>query len=180
MRLGVIGVVVDAANDVASSPWPAPKGSTLRAPASRCFATSLLARNLPVDSITTSAPSSSHGRSSGSSRGDRDPHTVDEIPPGTTTSGERAVDVSCLSRCASVARSAASLIPTHSMSAPDSTADRSAASDPSEAVDCETRRHGSSFRFSRLRGRSWSLIVRALPGRRRGVRAGTRNGEQET
>ena len=66
--------------------------STFLAPASRCLAAFSRSVNSPVDSITTSAPSSDHGRSAGS-RSARTrislPSTEKPAPVASTSPGNR-------------------------------------------------------------------------------------------
>src|SRR4051812_13096917 len=94
---------------------------TLRAPASRCFAALSRSVNRPVDSITTSAPTSPHGRLPGS----RSEKTRSSLPSTTrpssvasTVPGNGPRIESYLSRVASVLVSVMSFTPTQSMSAP--------------------------------------------------------------
>src|SRR5215211_6923921 len=94
---------------------------TFFAPASRCFAASSRAVNRPVDSTTTSAPTSSQGRAAGS----RSENTRSSLPSITrplsvasTSPGNGPRIESYLIRWASVSLSVMSFTPTHSMSAP--------------------------------------------------------------
>jgi hypothetical protein len=95
---------------------------TLRAPASRWARAFVASVKCPVDSMTTSAPSSFHGSADGS----RSARTRNEAPPTvmlsspvTTSCWSRPRIESYLSRCASVLMSVRSLTPTTSTSAPD-------------------------------------------------------------
>ena len=68
---------------------------TLRAPASRCLAAPARSRKRPVDSMTTSAPTSPQGRLAGSVSavtGISTPSTTDRRPAHLDGAGERAVD----------------------------------------------------------------------------------------
>src|SRR4051794_9661707 len=94
---------------------------TFFAPASRCLAASSRLVNRPVDSITTSAPTSSQGRSAGS----LSENTWSSLPSITrpssvasTSPGNGPRIESYLIRCARVSLSVMSLTPTHSMSSP--------------------------------------------------------------
>src|SRR5215217_3791461 len=100
---------------------------TFCAPASRCLAASSRFVKKPVDSITTSAPRSPHGRAAGSrseSTLTSRPSTDSEPPCSATSPGNGPYTESYLSRCASVLESVMSLTATISMSALDSCAAR--------------------------------------------------------
>src|SRR5215212_6948993 len=100
---------------------------TFCAPAARCLAASSRLVKKPVDSITTSAPRSPHGRSAGSrseSTLTSRPSTVIDPPDSATSPGNGPYTESYLSRCASVFESVMSLTATISMSALDSCAAR--------------------------------------------------------
>ena len=83
-----VGVVVDAEHEHRVSSFDGADRITFFAPASRCFCALALSRNRPVDSITTSAPTSSHFRLAGSRswvRRMRLPLTI-RVLPSTDTS----------------------------------------------------------------------------------------------
>src|SRR5215212_1213850 len=93
---------------------------TFLAPASRCLAASSRLVKSPVDSTTTSAPTSAHGRAAGS----RSENTRSSLPSmmrplslASTSPGKGPRIESYLSRWASVSLSVMSLTPTQSMSA---------------------------------------------------------------
>ena len=66
MLVAVVGLLVDArARASRRDPWPGAEITTLRAPAAMCASARRSAKK-PVDSSTTSAPRSAHGRSAGS------------------------------------------------------------------------------------------------------------------
>src|SRR5215208_6613816 len=94
---------------------------TFFAPASMCFEAFSRSVKRPVDSITTSAPTSLHGSAAGS----RSEKTLSSLPSmlmpvsvASTSPGKRPRMESYFKRCASVVLSVMSLTPTHSMSAP--------------------------------------------------------------
>src|SRR5215210_430662 len=94
---------------------------TFFAPASRCFAASSRFVNRPVDSITTSAPASPHGRAPGSRSAktfSSSPSTMRASSVYSTSPWKGPRIESYLSRWASVFVSVMSLTPTQSMSAP--------------------------------------------------------------
>src|SRR4051812_8602741 len=94
--------------------------TTFLAPASRCFAASSRFVKKPVDSSTTSAPRSPHGRAAGSrsaSTWRRSPSTTIVSPSSSTVPGYGPRIESYLSRWASVFASVRSLTATKSMSA---------------------------------------------------------------
>src|SRR5215213_9956997 len=100
---------------------------TFCAPASRCLAASSRLVKKPVDSITTSAPRSPHGRADGSrseSTLTSRPSTDSEPFCSATSPGNRPYTESYFRRCASVLESVMSLTATISMSALDSCAAR--------------------------------------------------------
>src|SRR3954469_20587202 len=106
---------------VQSGPLAGAEMMTFFAPALRCFAALSRSVKRPVDSITTSAPTSDHGRSAGS----RSAKTLSSLPSTTIASsvcstvplnGPRIE--SYFRRWASVLVSVMSLTPTQSMSAP--------------------------------------------------------------
>ena len=75
----------------------------------------------PVDSMTTSTPSSSHGRSAGlrsDSTERRWPSTVIDDFVALTVPGKGPATLSCMSKCAMVSMEPRSLTATMSMSAP--------------------------------------------------------------
>ncbi len=94
--------------------------TTFWAPASRCLAASARLVKKPVDSMTTSAPRSPHGRAAGS-RSERtrrtSPSTTRSLPSTSTVPGYGPRIESYLSRCARVFASVRSLTATKSMSA---------------------------------------------------------------
>src|SRR4051794_13297145 len=94
---------------------------TLRAPASRCLAALSRSVKRPVDSITTSAPTSLHGRSAGSrSENTRSslPSTTTPVSVASTVPGNGPRIESYLRSAARVFVSVMSFTPTQSMSAP--------------------------------------------------------------
>src|SRR6516165_6464551 len=105
---------------VTSSPVAGAEMTTLLAPASRCLRASAALVNRPVDSTTTSTPSSRHGSPAGSRSASIlivcDPARM--ASPSTVTSTSSGPSrVSYLSRCANVATSPRSLAATISMPA---------------------------------------------------------------
>ena len=92
---------------------------TFLAPACRCFEVDAVSRNTPVDSTTTSTPSSLHGSIAGSlsaqTRISR-PSTKIASPFAVTSARSTPCTESYFSRCARVFASARSLTPTTSMS----------------------------------------------------------------
>ena len=94
---------------------------TFCAPASRCFAAAARSVKCPVDSMTTSAPSSFHGSTAGSvsavTRTLR-PSMTSASSWISTTPGKTPCTESYLNRWPSVLASVRSLMPTNSMSAP--------------------------------------------------------------
>src|SRR4051812_10934049 len=94
---------------------------TFEAPASRCFEALSRSVKRPVDSITTSAPTSPQGRAPGS-RSEKTrsslPSTTRPVSVASTVPGKRPRMESYLSRWARVSVSVMSFTPTQSMSAP--------------------------------------------------------------
>jgi len=106
---------------VASGPVAGAEMITFCAPASRCLAASSRLVKKPVDSITTSTPSSPQGSAAGSFSA----NTLSSLPStriassvASTSPGNGPRIESYLSRWASVPVSVMSLTPTQSMSAP--------------------------------------------------------------
>src|SRR5216117_574424 len=92
---------------------------TFLAPAWRCLEAVAVSRKMPVDSTTTSTPSSFQGRLAGSfSAVTRTSRPLTKMAPSLalTSAGRLPCTESCLSRCESVLASARSLTPTTSMS----------------------------------------------------------------
>jgi hypothetical protein len=94
---------------------------TFFAPASRCFDAFSRSVNRPVDSITTSAPTSPQGSAPGSRSANTrssSPSTTSPVSVASTSPGNGPRIESYRRRWASVFVSVMSLTPTQSMSAP--------------------------------------------------------------